>query len=151
MYTSNRRLHVSFIERLSRSTCHETCGKDPIDFPEVAKFLFDTGEDPTPSIQRNRAMTVVSFFGVRRSAETRNFEVRDVSTKQDDFVLKVRCQKNDQEGLGSICIIPNIRSFGKNSPACILAEWLSVRRAFQRSDAESEPLFITTTGSAGQS
>ena len=132
---------------LSKTAKHDGKGKDPIDFGDVVRFLCRTSTDTEPAMQRNRAMIAVSFFGVRRSAETRNFVMADVKqVPNHDFHLNVRCQKNDQEGLGMICVIPDIRALGQNSPARILQKWLETRAAFQKSDNDGEPLFVTVTG-----
>ena len=63
---------------LSKSAKHDSKGKDPIDIGDVLRFFHRTATDTEPAMQRNRAMIAVSFFGVRRSAETRTFVMADV-------------------------------------------------------------------------
>ena len=108
---------------LSRLASHEVSGKDPIDFPEVIKFLRESSSNHSATMLRNRAIVVVCFFGVRRSAEARGFKMADVDSSDPRGIrLKVRCQKNDQEGLGMVCIIPEIQVLGNNSPKRILLD-----------------------------
>ena len=132
---------------LSRLTSHEVNGKEPIDFPEVIYFLRGSSNNASITMLRNRAIVVVCFFGVRRSAEVRSFTMSDVDSQDPRGIrLKVRCQKNDQEGLGMICIIPDIQVLGINSPKRILLAWIEARGSVAKAPDTSQLLFITTTG-----
>ncbi len=82
---------------LSRAASHEIRGKEPIEFQVVIVYLAKTSKPTSPATIRNRAMVVVSFFGVRRSAETRAFNLEDVTHDPNGSIsLKDRCPKNDQ-------------------------------------------------------
>ena len=136
---------------LSRSSAHASKGKDPIEFSEVMAFFSSTANDESHATIRFRAMVAVGFFGVRRCAEILNFSIADVSIQSNgDFSLLVKCQKNDQEGIGMMCVIPTIRALGKNSPASLLEAWLSCRTAYKKSESDKEPLFCTVTGAANR-
>ncbi len=136
---------------MSRFANHETKGKEPIDIQDVPRFLSQEGASDDPSKVRSKAMVAVAFFGARRSAETRAFNMNDIYHRSSgDVNLTVRCQKNDSEGLGMICVIPEIRALDNCSPAKDIEEvvggWLDLRGAFQRSEGGDQPLFITTQG-----
>ena len=89
-------------------------------------------------------MIVVACFGVRRGAEVVAFLMRDVTLLDDGQVrLKVVCQKNDQCGIGQVCLIPDISSLDACSPCGILRLWLQTRQKAQG----HEPVFTTTCGS----
>ena len=134
---------------LSRSAKHSTQGKEPIEFPVVMAHLSDTAKDENPATLRFRAMAVVGFFGVRRCAEVLAFTISDVSNASNgDFHLLVKCQKNDQAGIGMHCVIPAVDSLGPNSPARVLGKWLALRPAVARTDGADEPLFCTVAGAA---
>ena len=64
---------------LSRLASHDGRGKEPIEFVDLMKFLHRTDSNTGPWMHRNRAMVVVCFFGVRRSAETLSFVLSDVT------------------------------------------------------------------------
>tara|TARA_B100000780_G_C21093677_1_gene440898 strand:+ start:153 stop:1682 length:1530 start_codon:yes stop_codon:yes gene_type:complete len=132
---------------LSRMASHEQNGKDPIDFAALMSYLGDSEADPNPATQRFRAMAVVGFFGVRRCAEILQFRRRDATwVINGDIHLYVRCQKNDQAGIGMVCVIPSIPALGSNSPALILDKWMQIREDFMKTKNPDEPLFLTITG-----
>ena len=89
----------------------------------------------------------MAFFGVRRGAEVVQLRTDDVVTQSDTFwELKVRCQKNDPNGLGQVCVIPHIRALGVHSPVRVLQRWLDRRQLLSRSCQLSDFLFVTITG-----
>ena len=134
---------------LSRSARHAAKGKDPIEFKAVMDYFSLSLNDPNPATIRLRAMVAVGFFGVRRCAEILNFIMADVAlVENQDYHLLVRCQKNDQEGIGMQCVIPCVSSLGPNSPAAVLAKWIACRAAFTKSTKNSEALFCTVAGAA---
>ena len=133
---------------LSKLASYESKGKEPIAFEAVCNYLHKTSKDPSPSTIRNRAMIITSFFGVRRSAEVRAFVMDDVvKSPSGNWQLKVRCQKNDQIGLGMVCTIPKMDVLGTNSPTRVWEEWLNIRPQFAKSTDGDQPVFVTTTGS----
>jgi hypothetical protein len=132
---------------LSRSAKHSVRGKDPIEFKLVMNYFSITSDDVNPATIRLRAMVSVGFFGVRRCAEILNFTMADVKLGENsDYHLLVRCQKNDQEGIGMHCVIPSVESLGSKSPSAVLAKWISCRGNFAKSIEHSEPLFCTVAG-----
>ena len=132
---------------MSRSSVHTAKGKEPIEFAEVMQFFTSTPYEDAPAIIRLRAMVAVGFFGVRRCAEILSFKFSDAVTKENkDYHLLVRCQKNDQEGIGMHCVIPSIESLGQNSPSVILDNWIKCRSEFAKSSSKDEPLFCTIAG-----
>ena len=132
---------------LSRSAIHASSGKEPIDFPQVMAFLKESSVDPSPALIRLRAMVAVGFFGVRRCAEILKFTIDDVKFQANhDFHLMVKCQKNDQEGIGMHCVIPAVESLCINSPSKLLEKWIECRSNFTKSTSKEEPLFCTVTG-----
>ena len=132
---------------LSRSAIHSSQGKDPIDLPEVMSFLTDSALDTSLATIRLRAMVAVGFFGVRRCAEILKFTIDDVKYQaNNDFHLLVKCQKNDQEGIGMHCVIPAVESLCINSPSRLLAKWIECRNNFTKSMSNEEPLFCTVAG-----
>ena len=91
---------AAFWSGLARNCIHESIGKQPITFGEVATYLEKNHADLSLPVMRNAAMVTVGFFGVRRGAELINFRLADVLEVSDRGVhLKVTCQKNDQLGL----------------------------------------------------
>ena len=134
---------------MSKMAVHSSSGKVAIPFKQVHEYLQQAGA--SPSMVRNRAMVAVSFFGVRRSAETRAFNLEHLSMSRDGCSLFVSCQKNDQAGLGMTCFIPHIESMGQCSPDMIIRAWISMRHQFVN-DFENPklPLFVTTTGPQGR-
>ena len=131
---------------LSKQASHDSSGKTPVSFQAVYNYL--SAQDKSITDMRNKAMVCVSFFGVRRSAETRAFCMEHVSISDKGISLRVTCQKNDQLGLGMTCFIPHIASMKERSPATIIKEWIASRPTICHTTADPESLlFITTTGS----
>ena len=138
----------AFWTGLSKSCLHTACGKEPLLFPEVMKAIERLVKADGPSSKRLATMVVVGFFGVRRCSEVLSFTINDVEgSSSEGFSLKVNYQKNDQEGLGMICLIPSIPILKECSPAQILHSWLETRVHFARSSHSSQPLFCTVSGS----
>ena len=136
---------------LSRSASHASQGKEPISLDKVIEFLSKSSDDPNPATIRLRAMVVVGFFGVRRCAEILKFAKSDVTiSNMGDYHLKVRCQKNDQEGIGMHCVIPSVASLGDSSPTTVLSKWLDCRADFINNDNIDEPLFCTVAGTSSR-
>ena len=130
---------------LSKHASHDSSGKTPVSFQAVHDYL--SAQDKSITDMRNKAMVCVSFFGVRRSAETRAFCMEHVSISDKGISLRVTCQKNDQLGLGMTCFIPHIASMKERSPATIIKEWIAARPKICQSTSDPESLlFITTTG-----
>jgi hypothetical protein len=76
-----------------------------------------------------------------------SFIMADVTLCENkDYHLLVRCQKNDQEGIGMHCVIPSVASLGSKSPSTVLSKWISCRVKFAKSIDPSEPLFCTVAG-----
>ena len=92
-------------------------------------------------------MVAVAFFGVRRGAEVINFKMNNiVDTTGTGIQLKVTCQKNDQNGLGQMCLIPRVKAMEAWSPDLVLQRWLDARQVLVRSASPDDFVFITTTG-----
>ena len=131
---------------LSKQASHDSSGKTPVSFQAVHNYL--SAQDKSITDMRNKAMVCVSFFGVRRSAETRAFRMEHVSASDKGISLRVTCQKNDQLGLGMTCFIPHITSMKERSPATIIKEWIATRPKICQGTSDPDSLlFITTTGS----
>ena len=94
-------------------------------------------------------MVVSAFFGVRRGAEVVQMTLDDIITQSDSFwELRVKCQKNDPNGLGQLCVIPHIRALGALSPVRVLQEWIERRTHIGKTCTLSAFLFVTITGKA---
>ena len=133
---------------LSRSSFHSAQGKDPVDFLEVRKLSMSSAYDTNPATIRLRAMVAVGFFGVRRCAESLKFSIDDVESQDKlDFHLLVKCQKNDQEGIGMRWVIAAVYSLGLTSPAVLLSKWIDCRDKLKKSYLKDEALFRIVAGS----
>ena len=77
---------------ISKAASLDSIGKEQVQFKEVLDFLHTA--DESISGKRNKAMVAVSFFGVRRSAETPAFNM------PDGVALFVSCQKTIKGGSG---------------------------------------------------
>ena len=118
-------------------------------FPTMMSVLEKLSQTNTRSSTRMSAMMVVGFFGVRRCAEILAFVIGDVSgAETTGFSLTVKCQKNDQEGIGMTCVIPDIPALEGLSPARLFQKWLLTRGRFSRSPNAGEHLFCNVTGAA---
>ena len=141
---------VALWNGLARHSSHGTRGKGPISFGAVTEYLERDRSSATAAAVRNTAMVAVAFFGLRRSAEVIAMKIKDVVEDDANGInLVVRCQKNDQRGLGQICFIPHILAMQANSPAMVLREWMVLRSTLIASEDVDLPLFITTTGKKG--
>ena len=116
--TSGRHDFCAFWRGLEKDCVQSGSGKEPVPYDLLVDYLMRLNETTdSPIVVRNAAMVVVGFFGVRRGAEVAQFLVTDVLESSDSVVqLRARCQKNDQVGLGHICIIPAINAMGACSP-----------------------------------
>ena len=82
-------------------------------------------------------------------AEVVHLRTEDVVTQTGlCWELKVRCQKNNPNGLGQVCVIPRIRALGVHSPVRVLQQWLERRQVLSQSCMLSDYLFVTITGRA---
>ena len=136
----------AFWRGLAKDCVHSNVGKQPVPFDALMDYLQREVHEHAKEVAiRNAAAVVVGYFGVRRGAEIVNFEVTDILEANDTLVrLLVRCQKNDQLGLGQVRVLPDIRALGAASPPRVLRRWLEIRPSLAQ--AESTKLFITTTG-----
>ena len=141
---------VALWNGLARHSSYSTRGKDPISFDAITEDLERDRSGASAAAVRNTAMVAVAFFGLRRSTEVIAMKLKDVVEDDANGInLAVRCQKNDQRGLGQICFIPHILAMKANSPAMVLREWMALRRTLVASEDIEGPLFITTTGKKG--
>ena len=93
---------------------------------------------------RDAAIAAVSFYCIRRSAESLNLEVGDISTKGDSIRIVVRRQKNDPEGRGMTCWLPEIASLGDLCPHRLLTTWLVCRQTHWP-ESMSGPFFCVSS------
>ena len=139
----------AFWTGLSRQCSHSSCGKEPIMFPAMVNVLEKLSQTNTRSSTRMAARVVVGCFGVGRCAKTLAFIINDVSgVVSTGFSLKVRCQRNDQEGIGMTCIIPDIPALGCVPQTLLLQNWLQARMRFAKSSNAEEPLLCNVTGNS---
>ena len=136
----------AFWRGFAKDCVHSNVGKQPVQFEALMDYLQREVHEHAKDVAiRNAAAVVVGYFGVRRGAEIVNFEVADILEANDSFArLHARCQKNDQLGMGQVCVLPDIRALGSASPPRVLRKWLAIRPSLAH--AESTKLFITTTG-----
>ena len=60
--------------------------------------------------------------------------------------MKVTCQKNDQYGLGQMCLVPAIDAMGLWSPHLALQRWIDARKLVTSASEADDFVFVTTTG-----
>ena len=79
---------------------------------------------------RTAAAVAVAFFGTRRQAEVASLRLgnctRDSST--GGWNVWVESQKNDQAGLGQMCLIPPMGAWGEACPCEVINWWFRVRQ-----------------------
>ena len=78
---------------------------------------------------RCAAAVSLAFVGVRRALEIAGFRAADVQVGEACSVVgtKVRCQKNDQFGVGQIARVVALASWGGACPVRLVSEWLWFR------------------------
>ena len=118
----------------------KSAAKRPVHHKELLDFQRARLDAGTIAGVRDAAIAAVSFYGIRRSAETLGLNVSDVAMVGDSFRLQVRYQKNDPEGRGMACWLPKIASLGDLCPNHLVNTWL-VCRAHQWPESATGPLF----------
>ena len=90
-----------------------------------------------------------AFFGVRRASEIAGFRVGDVKVGEACGVVevKVRCQKNDQFGIGQIARVVALPSWGEPCPVRLESEWLRFRAWLARNRGHAGRLATAMEGS----
>ena len=78
---------------------------------------------------RGAVSVALAFFGVRRASEIAALREKDVRLDLNDglLYLDVRCQKNDQFGVGQVAKVVALPSWGRACPLQLTSGWLWFR------------------------
>ena len=105
---------TAFWNGLAKQCSHDTQGKEPIQMEAITQYLELDATSENVATTRNAAMVAVAFFGLRRAAEVLALAMDDIIGNDCKCLsLRVKCQKNDQLGLGQICFIPHIQGMNQ--------------------------------------
>ena len=103
---------------------------------EVGKSVFDKSSegrivDKKELLKiRNAAAVAVAFFGTRRQAEVAALRLGNCTRDQGSgrWNIWVESQKNDQMGIGQMCVIPRMEVWGEACPTEVIQLWFRVRQ-----------------------
>ena len=108
--------------RLADHTSSEA--KRPLRADELLSYVEDRLVSPTCAGERDAAVAMICFFGIRRISESPNLRRRDVTLAEGHVIVHVRKQKNDPNGKGMNVFIPSIPSWGGRCPCKIVTSWV---------------------------
>ena len=122
---------------------HESHAKRAVSFTVLAAFCAHRRSANTAAGRRDCAMAVFLFFGVRRANADISLPRAGVTHTGDALRCFIATQKNDPEGRGLECFIPDMPDAPLN-PATVIWDWCSEWDAIYGAQPANAPLFSTT-------
>ena len=140
---------LRFWQGLKRQAPHAGNAKHPVDQTELHSFLDARLAVATPAGIRDAAAAAFCFYGIRRSNEHLRLQRSQISFPPGEEGSRhatafIAQQKNDPNGKGMTCWIPELPHLGPRCPYLLLQQWCAIWDRTWRPAFADGPLFCVT-------